>query len=532
MPNAYFVSGQAPPPDFTATNSDLDQSNSISIAQARLADNGNRPSKITSVRMYLAGRNASRSVKISISGNVNGSTDFFTVASGSAAANTGFKTMSTQSRYTTTPASATVIMDTNGSIYIGNDNTGGSNSVAGIAGRTMWGEYSYIQVPATPSTPSISADQQNGSVTVSWSGISDWGDSSSDLGYRVYLYMDGSLLDSQDVGSFTTSATFSLLARNRNYSARISAYNEIRSFNNEPMSPMSSTSSSVFLAEQIVTYTVSYNSDGGSNNPPSVVVNSGSTVILPSPGTRSGYTFNGWVSSYTGGVFGVGSTSHAIVANTTFTAWWSQLTWTVTFNGNGGTTPSAQTVPQGSSITLPSSTRSGFTFTGWWTASSGGSFIGNANASYTPSNNITLFAQWQALAPGFTDEIVTGTVPININVNTLPDNQVVATNAVSYSLIASTGTFPTWLSINNSGYLSGSTNIAGTYTFKVRATGADEQTADSNNITINVIYPGKRATSGSTFTNFSSAKRYNGTTWVNITSMKRYNGTSWVDITN
>lgn len=474
----------------------------------------------------MSGRSASRTVSISMTGSTqNGQTSNFTVASASAASNTGFKTIDV--RFSDTSTSSTVTFTTNGSTYFGNDDVAGG-TVAGISGRKLWGEYSYVQVPATPSTPSISVSGTT--ITVSWTGITDWGDSSSGLGYRVELYQGTTFIESKDVASNSTSTTFTP-ASGAGYKARVMAYNELSSFTDSPMSVASSFSSTVDI---ISTYTVSYNSNGGSLNPSSVTVNSGSTVTLPSPGTRSGYSFNGWSSSDTGLLYSSGSTSHAITEDTTFTASWTQLTWTVTFNGNGGTTPAAQTVNQGSSITLPSSTRSGYTFNGWYTASSGGSFIGNANTSYTPSNSITIYAQWQALAPGFTDEIITGTVPININVNTLSDSQVVATNTDQYSLISGGGgTFPNWLSISNTGFLSGSTGNVGTYTFRVRATNTTSgQSVDSNVITIIVIYPGERATGASAVTSIGSAKRWNGSDWVPLTIMRRWNGSTWVNISN
>ena len=46
------------------------------------------------------------------------------------------------------------------------------------------------------------------------------------------------------------------------------------------------------------------------------------------------------------------------------------------------------------SVTLPSPTRTGYVFSGWYTAASGGTKIGNGGASYTPAKNITLYAQW------------------------------------------------------------------------------------------------------------------------------------------
>ena len=49
-----------------------------------------------------------------------------------------------------------------------------------------------------------------------------------------------------------------------------------------------------------------------------------------------------------------------------------------------------------SPITLPTPTRSGYTFAGWYTAASGGTSIGGAGASYTPTKSITIYAHWTA----------------------------------------------------------------------------------------------------------------------------------------
>ena len=46
------------------------------------------------------------------------------------------------------------------------------------------------------------------------------------------------------------------------------------------------------------------------------------------------------------------------------------------------------------SITLPTPTRTGYTFKGWYTAASGGENKGGAGAAYTPTANTTLYAQW------------------------------------------------------------------------------------------------------------------------------------------
>lgn len=83
------------------------------------------------------------------------------------------------------------------------------------------------------------------------------------------------------------------------------------------------------------TFSYSYNSDGGSNTPSGATVNAGTPITLGSPGTKSGYTFNGWYSSATGQTLGSGA-SYTVNASTTFTAQW-------TLDGGGATYPPAWT---------------------------------------------------------------------------------------------------------------------------------------------------------------------------------------------
>lgn len=50
-----------------------------------------------------------------------------------------------------------------------------------------------------------------------------------------------------------------------------------------------------------------------------------------------------------------------------------------------------------SAVTTPTLTRDGYTFLGWYTARSGGTKVADGGGSYTPSGNIALYAQWEAL---------------------------------------------------------------------------------------------------------------------------------------
>ena len=69
-------------------------------------------------------------------------------------------------------------------------------------------------------------------------------------------------------------------------------------------------------------------------------------------------------------------------------------TYTVTYNGNGGTvSPDKVVVAEGKAITLLPVTRKGYTFKGW----SDGSKTYQAGAEYTVNGNVTLTAQWEAI---------------------------------------------------------------------------------------------------------------------------------------
>ncbi len=70
--------------------------------------------------------------------------------------------------------------------------------------------------------------------------------------------------------------------------------------------------------------------------------------------------------------------------------------FTVTFDANGGEAVASQNGTP--SITLPSATKGSEVFKGWYDAAEGGNLIGKANESYTPTADVTLYAQWEAVS--------------------------------------------------------------------------------------------------------------------------------------
>ncbi len=140
------------------------------------------------------------------------------------------------------------------------------------------------------------------------------------------------------------------------------------------------------------TVTVTFNSEGGTAES-SMSGPSGTTITLPTP-TRSGYTFNGWFSAASGGT--LETSPYTLTSSLTLYAQWTaNASVTVTFNSEGGTAESSMSGPSGTTITLPTPTRSGYTFNGWFTAASGGTL---ETSPYTLTSSLTLYAQWTANA--------------------------------------------------------------------------------------------------------------------------------------
>jgi uncharacterized repeat protein (TIGR02543 family) len=195
---------------------------------------------------------------------------------------------------------------------------------------------------------------------------------------------------------YTTALSFSASQTGRVF-IRVIPYNRGSSYTGTYGIVYSSSTST-----RPATYTVTFNVNSGSGTAPVArTVAAGSGITIPDGNglSRSGYVFGGWNtnSSGTGTNYNAGS-SYTPTADITLYARW-HINYTVTFNVNSGsgTAPTAQTVINGSSIILPGGSglsRSGYTFGGWNTNTSGTGTNYNAGSSYTPTASITLYARW------------------------------------------------------------------------------------------------------------------------------------------
>lgn len=117
---------------------------------------------------------------------------------------------------------------------------------------------------------------------------------------------------------------------------------------------------------------------------------------LPTP-VWPGYKFEGWYTAASGGTKITKDSKVAITANITLYAHWSKASFTVTFNANGGkTTVASKSVTYlGQYGDLPTPTRTGYTFDGWYTAASDGTRI-TKDSEVALTSNSTLWAHWTA----------------------------------------------------------------------------------------------------------------------------------------
>lgn len=135
--------------------------------------------------------------------------------------------------------------------------------------------------------------------------------------------------------------------------------------------------------------TTTANSTGGTASVnKSSVEYGGSAIWTATPST--GYNFSKWSNNTTANPLTVSN----ITANTHITPVFVLKSYTVTWNGNGGTpSKSSSSFHYNDALgTLPTATRTGYTFKGWSTSASGSV---NVSTTTKVTGNVTYYAIWQ-----------------------------------------------------------------------------------------------------------------------------------------
>ena len=153
-----------------------------------------------------------------------------------------------------------------------------------------------------------------------------------------------------------------------------------------------------------VTHTVSFNANGGSGSMADVTEVSGTYTLPACTFTApAGKQFKGWATSASGAV--IAGTSIEVTANTTLYAVWEDIpavTYTVSFDANGGSGSMADVTGISGTYTLPACTftaPTGKQFKGWATSASGAVIAGT---TIEVTANTTLYAIWRNISSGGT----------------------------------------------------------------------------------------------------------------------------------
>jgi len=156
------------------------------------------------------------------------------------------------------------------------------------------------------------------------------------------------------------------------------------------------------------TRTITYNSNGANSGSPEratdVFVNSTTPSIstFPTVGTmvKTGYTFAGWSTTTSGTAL---STPYSTTGEVPLYARWTANTYAVTYDTSTVTsgTMDNTSLTAGTAFTLRANAfaRTGFSFKNWNTASNGSGTTYAGGASVTLYSDLTLYPQWNLLAP-------------------------------------------------------------------------------------------------------------------------------------
>jgi len=182
------------------------------------------------------------------------------------------------------------------------------------------------------------------------------------------------------------------------------------------------------FANYLVSCIVTFDPNGGTVDTQSIIAYEAKPYgQLPTP-ERQYFAFEGWYTAAEGGQLVTEDTVVDTVVNHTLYARWRAITATLSFNANGGTVgTTSKLVYLGEKVgTLPTPTRTHYTFKGWYTAASGGTKI-TADSVLTESGTKTLYAQWDM-------------VPYKVSWNTGTGYTITVKRTSSPNAGASTGT--------------------------------------------------------------------------------------------
>ncbi len=271
------------------------------------------------------------------------------------------------------------------------------NAAAYLIGSTAWS-------PATaPTSPSIEAT--GGAIHEVGDAVTMTASASNVSATTLYAWYKGeTLADAEEAGAIQTAKTAA--AGGTTYSIASCELESAGTYwcvviNAEGCEASASLELSV-SSTPITTYDITYVSAKGTAPD---AENAASVTLAEITGV-SGWEHQGWKANVDVVVDDATVTANTLIANgktavlsadVIFTAVWRQVL-TVTYNANGGTcgTASATWGEGDAALVLPDATVANLVFDGWYTEATGGTLIGRAGGTYTPTDDIEIFAHFGA----------------------------------------------------------------------------------------------------------------------------------------
>jgi uncharacterized repeat protein (TIGR02543 family) len=142
-------------------------------------------------------------------------------------------------------------------------------------------------------------------------------------------------------------------------------------------------------------YTVTFDPNGGSPTPQTQKVEPGNFAIAPTAPTKAGYNFSRWEMPV-GTAYSFSTTP--VTDSITLKAAWTPKNYTITFDPQSGVvSPTSKSVTYNMPVgtPLPTPTKTGYDFSGWYSAASGGIKYMETTV-YQTADNVTLYARWTA----------------------------------------------------------------------------------------------------------------------------------------
>ena len=226
-------------------------------------------------------------------------------------------------------------------------------------GYTFTGWTGTGLLSATKTVTISKGNTGNKSYTANWTPIN----------YTISYNVNGGAISGQKTSYNIETASFNLVTPTKNGYTFTGWTGTVLSSSTKTVTiSKGSTGNRSYTANWTPTnYTISYNTNGGSiaGQKNSYNIETASfNLVTP---TRNGYTFSGWTGTGLSSATNTVTISKGSTGNRSYTANWTPINYTISYNANGGSISGQRTSYniETASFNLVTPSRTGYTFTGW-----------------------------------------------------------------------------------------------------------------------------------------------------------------------